>query len=271
MFRYGGYSDLLHPNYLFPGGYVVQGCYNQALTTANTVENYLFTAAAETALAASDFVIIHASGSNTGIIGVDSQGDAGGGTQTTTTGAFAVGDCPMFCFVGEPLILPSSWFKASQSTRTGTVVGTVSTQAISFTFCSYPSAPASDQYYPANYTINGHWNVNQITNTEGNYLFDTTADGYLASSDFVMVNSETTSGTATCIIFDTQGDGGSGSLSLGDVDNTAGAVIWKVSGNSPICLPASIFPSGQSTRTGRLLNQTSTGSRGIVFTFCSWN
>lgn len=262
-----GYNDLLEPNYLFPGDYVVEGCYNVSIGTS--VTDYLFDSAAETALAASDFVVLIQSGSTTGIRGVDSQGDAGSGTQNTVDGSYPVGDAPINMFRGETLVLPSSFFKAGQSTRTGTAIASAAATGLVFIFCSYPSAPASDQYYPGGYTINGHYLIEDVTNTEANYLFDSTAEGYLASSDFVMINAESNASTGRCVIFDTQGDGGSGALSLGDTSNSGGAVVWRVSANNSLTLPASIF-SANSTRTGRMVGQGATTDRGVVFTFCSW-
>lgn len=119
------------------------------------------------------------------------------------------------------------------------------------------------------FTIDGSIFVTSAgANTEGNYLFDATARTAVGNADFVIV-SATIGTTAATLRFDCQGDGGSGSLlASGTGTSTAKNVVWSLHVGRQIILPASLFGTSDTTRTGRLIS--STASTLVYFQFCSW-
>lgn len=130
--------------------------------------------------------------------------------------------------------------------------------------------PGAATFLPGNYTINGMYTTTATTET--NYLMDSTAEGYAAISDFVIItfgNITTGSGVQTSRSFDFQGDGGSGSLlALSTGTSTGGAAVWRSSVNDTIIVPGYLLATAMSTRHGRVFGSSNTATH---FVFCSWN
>lgn len=135
--------------------------------------------------------------------------------------------------------------------------------------------------FPGDFTVNGQY-VHTITDNvagvkEEDYLFNSTAEGYLASSDFVLIQyrrlSTTISSGGIDIVIDCQGDAGSGTQATSG--NTApNDCLWVVAEGNTMALPASLF-AANSTRTGRIKALDNAGVVGtpidhnVFFTFCS--
>ena len=104
------------------------------------------------------------------------------------------------------------------------------------------SAPSTVGFRWGDYTVNGSFTRRIDTGTEFNYLFDSTAQTSLSSSDFVFIMCNTSTdnldapplANSSNVRFDCQGDSGSGSiLTSGTSTTTAKNVVWTTqSGNS---------------------------------------
>lgn len=163
------------------------------------------------------------------------------------------------------------------------------------------SAPTTYPFRYGDFTVNGSYSFRRDTGTESNFLLDSTAQSAVGSSDFVLVTCCSTTNDADSPLlnnssnmrFDLQGDSGSGSLITGTTSTTtAKNVVWSTnSGNSgggndvnrdddfggvglhfPLCIPASLFGTSDSTRTGRVAVSSSASSEIIIdLVFCSWS
>lgn len=104
--------------------------------------------------------------------------------------------------------------------------------------------------------------------SEANYLFDSTARTAVGNADFVLIGCGVGT-TAASVRFDTQGDGGSGTLiAAGTGTGTAKNVSWSLQVGRLLFLPASLFGTTDTLRTGRGIS--STASTTVTFVFCSW-
>lgn len=125
---------------------------------------------------------------------------------------------------------------------------------------------------PGDYTVDGGICFLTVAITEANYLFDSTARTAVGNADFVTVTVVRTSATSdfSHVVFDTQGDGGSGALvTTGVGTSTAKNVVWVCQQTVTLFLPASLFGTTDTTRTGRVRAGSTNSS--ICFAFCSWN
>lgn len=282
------------------GDYTVNGSYTRRVNTGSS-SLYLFDSAAQTALAASDFVLVMCTSTtasadtpllaNSSNFRFDCQGDAGSGTilgsnVSTTTPKNVVwstnsgnsgggndvsrDDDNGSVSMNFPLCLPASLFGTSDTTRTGMLTATSAASTailMEFIFCSWSSNTTST-YRPGNFTVNGGY-YNNFGGVQDNYLFDNALETALDTSDFLLITWATTSNnSATTGYFDFQGDGGSGSLlTAGTGTATDKNVVWKLSSHAPLYLPAGLAGT-DGTRTGRRIGN----ANAPLFSFiaCNW-
>lgn len=168
-------------------------------------------------------------------------------------------------------------------------------------FYPIPIVAAGDVTYKAGaFSVDGGY-MHRIgaNNTEELYLFDSTARTAVGNADFVIVsviaggdNADTLNTTVCHAMFDTQGDGGSGSmLSINNSTTTAKNVVWCLSSinkdaqedstlsgefgtmGASLIVPASLFGTSDTTRTGRIIGWSGSATVDplVLFQFCSWN
>lgn len=273
---------------MFPGDFTVEGQYVHTITdnVAGIIEeNYLFDSTAETALAASDFVFIQyrrvSTTMSTGGIDVviDTQGDSGSGTQATS-GNVTANECLWVIAEGSTIALPSSLFSAN-STRTGRmkaldnagVIGTPIDHEVFFTFCTVNN-PSTNAFDFGNFTVNGGYVLQAgAANTNLSTNFDTTIDGYISASDFVIVNVTSLPGNnaSTAVFsgkFSCAGDSGSATLAESSGTSSPADAIFYASSMNPVILPAAHFPTAQTTKV--VVTQSPVTNASYMFNFCSW-
>lgn len=107
------------------------------------------------------------------------------------------------------------------------------------------------------------------------YLFDSTARTAVGNADFVRVM-PISGGTNIAARFDCQGDAGAGTMNIPGAatptyahETTIKNIVWNVKSGNFVVVPASLFGTSDTTRTGMF--QSSASAVTWLFQFCSWN
>lgn len=283
------------------GEYVVGGQFSLVLGTPGVTTNYLFDATAQSLAASSDFVILTIVNAVTTTVlptaeyinvVIDAQGDSGSGSFLSSGVGTTNGKLANWCLNSkqqvfqrdstavshdtQELVVPSSIFGTSDSSRTGVYIWNAQTETtrrpiLNFTFCSWVASGNVTGNRLGEYTVDGAFAFTPST-TEGNYLFDASAKTAVGNSDFTIVTQAVLTNGSTgirTVRFDCQGDSGSGSLASSGVGTTTSkSVIHSCDQQTSIIVPSSLFGTSDSTRTGRII--VSSSNNRIRFIFCSW-